>query len=245
MKQQHKTALVTGASGGIGRAIALRLAADGFAIAVHYAGRQEIADQVVREIEQAGGRAMTVHGDVAEPEQMRRAFDQATQLTGSIDVVVHNAGIMSNLPIPGGDLAQFDRLLRTNLRGAFVVLGEAAQRVPSGGRIIALSTSVIGKAFPTYGPYIASKAGVEGLVHVLANELRGRNVAVNAIAPGPVGTELFYQGKSEQQIAQIANLAPMERLGTPDDIARAVAFLAGPDGGWVNAQVLRVNGGMV
>ncbi|NKJ23105.1 SDR family oxidoreductase [Dyella sp. SG609] len=245
MSQQQKTALVTGASGGIGRAIALRLAADGFAVAVHFAGNPATAGKVVKEIEQAGGRAAAMQGDVAEPEDMRRVFDAAAQLTGAVDVVVHSAGIMSNLPIAGGDLAQFDRLIRTNLRGAFVVLGEAAQRVPPGGRIIALSTSVIGKAFPTYGPYIASKAGVEGLVHVLANELRGRNVAVNAIAPGPVGTELFYQGKSEQQIAQIANLAPMERLGTPDDIARAVAFLAGPDGAWVNAQVLRVNGGMV
>jgi len=245
MSQQQKTALVTGASGGIGRAIALRLAADGFAVAVHYAGNPATADKVVREIEQAGGRAAAMQGDVAEPEDMRRVFEAAAQLTGAVDVVVHSAGIMSNLPIAGGDLAQFDRMIRTNLRGAFVVLGEAAQRVPAGGRIIALSTSVIGKAFPTYGPYIASKAGVEGLVHVLANELRGRNVAVNAIAPGPVGTELFYQGKSEQQIAQIANLAPMERLGTPDDIAHAVAFLAGPDGAWINAQVLRVNGGMV
>jgi 3-oxoacyl-[acyl-carrier protein] reductase len=245
MSQQQKTALVTGASGGIGRSIALRLAADGFAVAVHYAGNPATADKVVREIEQAGGRAAAMQGDVAEPEDMRRVFEAAAQLTGAVDVVVHSAGIMSNLPIAGGDLAQFDRMIRTNLRGAFVVLGEAAQRVPAGGRIIALSTSVIGKAFPTYGPYIASKAGVEGLVHVLANELRGRNVAVNAIAPGPVGTELFYQGKSEQQIAQIANLAPMERLGTPDDIAHAVAFLAGPDGAWVNAQVLRVNGGMV
>jgi len=245
MSKQQKTALVTGASGGIGRSIALRLAADGFAVAVHYAGNPATADKVVREIEQAGGRAAAMQGDVAEPEDMRRVFEAAAQLTGAVDVVVHSAGIMSNLPIAGGDLAQFDRMIRTNLRGAFVVLGEAAQRVPAGGRIIALSTSVIGKAFPTYGPYIASKAGVEGLVHVLANELRGRNVAVNAIAPGPVGTELFYQGKSEQQIAQIANLAPMERLGTPDDIAHAVAFLAGPDGAWVNAQVLRVNGGMV
>jgi len=245
MSQQQNTALVTGASGGIGRSIALRLAADGFAVAVHYAGNPATADKVVREIEQAGGRAAAMQGDVAEPEDMRRVFEAAAQLTGAVDVVVHSAGIMSNLPIAGGDLAQFDRMIRTNLRGAFVVLGEAAQRVPAGGRIIALSTSVIGKAFPTYGPYIASKAGVEGLVHVLANELRGRNVAVNAIAPGPVGTELFYQGKSEQQIAQIANLAPMERLGTPDDIAHAVAFLAGPDGAWVNAQVLRVNGGMV
>jgi 3-oxoacyl-[acyl-carrier protein] reductase len=245
MNQPQKTALVTGASGAIGRAIALRLAADGFAVAVHYVGRPDAAEQVVREIEQAGGHALSTQGDVAEPDDIRRVFDAAAQLTGAVDVVVHSAGIMSNLPIPGGDLTQFDQLIRTNLRGAFVVLGEAAQRVPSGGRIIALSTSVIGKAFPTYGPYIASKAGVEGLVHVLANELRGRQVAVNAIAPGPVGTEMFYRGKSEARIAEIANLAPMERLGTPDDIARAVAFLAGPDGAWVNAQVLRVNGGMV
>ncbi|WP_346949866.1 SDR family NAD(P)-dependent oxidoreductase, partial [Dyella sp.] len=156
MSQQQKTALVTGASGGIGRAIALRLAADGFAVAVHFAGNPATAGKVVKEIEQAGGRAAAMQGDVAEPEDMRRVFDAAAQLTGAVDVVVHSAGIMSNLPIAGGDLAQFDRLIRTNLRGAFVVLGEAAQRVPPGGRIIALSTSVIGKAFPTYGPYIAS-----------------------------------------------------------------------------------------
>lgn len=245
MTQQQKTALVTGASGGIGRAIALRLAADGFAVAVHYAGNPATAAQVVEEIQQAGGRAAATQGDVAEPDDVRRVFDAAAQLTGTVDVVVHSAGIMSNLPIAGGDLAQFDRMIHTNLRGAFVVLGEAAQRVPDGGRIIALSTSTIGRAFPTYGPYIASKAGVEGLVRVLANEMRGRNVAVNAIAPGPVGTELFYQGKSEERIAEIAKFAPMERIGTTDDIAGVAAFLAGPDGLWVNGQVLRVNGGMV
>jgi len=243
MSQQQKTALVTGASGGIGRAIALRLAADGFAVAVHYAGNPATADKVVREIEQAGGRAAAMQGDVAEPEDMRRVFEAAAQLTGAVDVVVHSAGIMSNLPIAGGDLAQFDRMIRTNLRGAFVVLGEAAQRVPAGGRIIALSTSVIGKAFPTYGPYIASKAGVEGLVHVLANELRGREITVNAVAPGPVATELFLEGKSEEVIAQIANQAPLGRVGQPDEIASAVSFLAGPDGAWVNSQVVKVNGG--
>ena len=244
-QQNSKTALVTGASGGIGRAIALRLAADGFAVAVHYAGNPDTADRVVREIEQTGGRAAAMQGDVAEPEDMRRVFDAAAQLTGALDVVVHSAGVMSNLPIAGGDLAAFDRMIRINLRGAFVVLSEAAQRVPSGGRIIALSTSTIGRSFPTYGPYIASKAGVEGLVRVLANEMRGRNVAVNAVAPGPVGTDLFFQGKSDERIAEIARFAPMERLGTPEDVAGAVAFLAGPDGLWVNGQVLRVNGGMV
>jgi 3-oxoacyl-[acyl-carrier protein] reductase len=122
-------------------------------------------------------------------------------------------------------------------------LGKAARHVSSGGRIIAFSSSVLAKAFPAYGPYIASKAGVEGLVHVLANELRGRNITVNAVAPGPVATELFLAGKTEAQIAQLSKIPPLERLGQPEDIAAVVSFLAGPDGGWVNAQVLRANGG--
>lgn len=147
------------------------------------------------------------------------------------------------VPIAPANLAEFDRTIGTNLRGAFLVLAEAAQRLSEGGRIVALSSSVIAKNFPGYGPYIASKAGVEGLVHVLANELRGRGITVNAIAPGPVGTELFLDGKTDAQIAQIAQLSPLGRIGTPDEIAAAAAFLVGPDGGWVNSQVLRVNGG--
>lgn len=244
MNKQIKTALVTGASGGIGRAIALRLASDGFAIAVHYAGNPAKANEVVAEIEQAGGRALAVQGDIADAQDVTRLFDTAGQLSGSVDVVVHSAGIMANFPIAGGDVDAFDRIIRTNLRGSFLVLGKAAETLQRGGRIIALSTSVIAKAFPTYGAYVASKAGVEGLVHVLANELRGRDITVNAVAPGPVGTVLFFNGKSDEQIAQISKLAPLERIGTPDDIAKAVSFLAGPDGGWVNGQVVRVNGGM-
>ena len=134
-------------------------------------------------------------------------------------------------------------MIATNLRGAFLVLGQAARHISEGGRIIAFSSSVLAKAFPTYGPYIASKAGVEGLVHVLANELRGRNVTVNAVAPGPVATELFLNDKTEAQIEQLSKLPPLERLGQPEDIANVVSFLAGPDGGWVNGQVLRINGG--
>jgi 3-oxoacyl-[acyl-carrier protein] reductase len=134
-------------------------------------------------------------------------------------------------------------VIATNLRGAFLVLGQAARHISEGGRIIAFSSSVLAKAFPTYGPYIASKAGVEGLVHVLANELRGRNVTVNAVAPGPVATELFLNDKTPEQIEQLSKLPPLERLGQPEDIAKVVSFLAGPDGGWVNGQVLRINGG--
>src|ERR1700756_1508574 len=238
-----KVALVTGASGGIGRVVAKRLASDGFAVAVHYAGNPAKAETVVTEIKGAGGKAVAVQADVAKPADVERLFKQTLEAFGTIDVVVHTAGIMPLLPIAGGDVETFDKVISTNLRGAFVVLAQAAHHVSSGGRIIAFSSSVIAKAFPTYGPYIASKAGVEGLVRVLNNELRGRNVTVNAVAPGPVATELFLKDKSQAQIEQFSKLAPLERLGQPEDIANVVSFLAGPDGAWVNGQVLRANGG--
>ena len=243
MNASTRTAVITGASRGIGRAIALRLARDGFSIVANYAGNTKAADALVAEIETAGGRAVAIQGDVAEPADVARVFDTAQERFGRIDVVVNSAGVMPYVPIASGDVETFDKVIRTNLRGAFVVLGEAARRLGEGGRIIAVSTSVIAKALPTYGPYIASKAGVEGLVHVLANELRGRGITVNAIAPGPVATDLFFDGKTAEQIDRIAKLAPLERIGTPEEIANAVAFLAGPDGAWVNAQIVRVNGG--
>ena len=240
-----KMALVTGASGGIGRVVAKRLASDGLAVAVHYAGNPAKAETVVAEIKGAGGKAFAVQADVAKPVDVERLFKQTLEAFGTIDVVVHSAGIMPLLPIAGGDVETFDKVISTNLRGAFVVLAQAAQHVSSGGRIIAFSSSVIAKAFPTYGPYIASKAGVEGLVRVLANELRGRNITVNAVAPGQVETDLFLKGKSDARIDELKKMNPLERLGQPEDMANLVSFLAGPDGGWINAQVLRANGGFV
>jgi 3-oxoacyl-[acyl-carrier protein] reductase len=238
-----KSAIVTGASGGIGRVVAKRLASDGFAVAVHYAGNPAKAEAVVTEIKGAGGKAIAVQADVAKPADVQTLFKQTLEAFGTIDVVVHTAGIMPLLPISGGDVETFDKVIATNLRGTFLVLGQAAQHVPAGGRIITFSTSVIAKSFPTYGPYIASKAGVEGLVRVLANELRGRNITVNAVAPGPIPTELFLKGKTQAQIEEFKKLPPLERLGQAEDIAGVVSFLAGPGGGWVNAQVLRANGG--
>ena len=240
-----KSVIVTGASRGIGRAVAIRLAGDGFAVAVNYAGNATKAEEVVTEIKSHGGQAIAVKANVANGAEVKHLFKETIDIFGGIDVVVNCAGIMPLSPIAEGDLELFDKVITTNLRGTFVVLGQAARTVSSGGRIIVFSSSVIAMAFPTYGPYIASKAGVEGLVRVLANELRGRNITVNAVAPGPVATELFLTGKSEAQIDQLRKLSPLERLGQPEDIANVVSFLAGPDGGWINGQTLRANGGFV
>jgi 3-oxoacyl-[acyl-carrier protein] reductase len=238
-----KVAIVTGASRGIGRSIAERLAADGFSVVVNYAGNSVEAQEVVNKITAANGKAKAVKANVGSAEDVEQLFAETLQTFGQLDVVVNNAGTMPLSLIAKGDVETFDKVIGTNLRGTFLVFAQAAQHIAEGGRIIAFSSSVLAKSFPTYGPYIASKAGVEGLVPVLANELRGRNITVNAVAPGPTGTKLFLDGKTPEQISQLSKLAPLERLGQPEDIANVVSFLAGPDGAWVNAQILRVNGG--
>jgi len=238
-----KVAIVTGASGGIGGAVAARLASDGFDVVATYAGHSTAADAVISDAKKIGRRGLAVKVDVARAEDVEQLFSATLDTWGRVDVVVNSAGIMPMGLIAELDVDVFDKVIATNLRGTFLVFSQAAKLLGNGGRIIAFSSSVLAKSFPTYGAYIASKAGVEGLVPVLANELRGRNITVNAVAPGPVGTELFLKGKTPEQIATLGKLAPLERLGTPDDVARVVSFLAGPDGEWVNAQILRANGG--
>lgn len=241
-----KSAIVTGALRGIGREVAKRLASHGFAVAVNYASNAAKAEVVVvAEIKKAaaGGQAIAMQADVASAADVERLFKESVNAFGENNVVVNCAGIMPLSPIAGGDLDLFDKVINTNLCGIFVVLGQAARHVSQGGRIIAFSSSVIAKAFPSYGRYIASKASVEGLVQVLANELRGRNITVNAVAPGPTATDLFLSDKAEAQIEELRKQAPLERLGQPEDIANVVSFLAGPDGGWINGQVLHANGG--
>jgi 3-oxoacyl-[acyl-carrier protein] reductase len=241
--KSSKVAVVTGGSRGIGKAIALRLATDGFAVAIGYAGHHAQAEQTVAEIQAIGGNAFAIQGDVGKTADVDKLFSAALETLGRVDAVVSNAGVMELAPVKASSVAAFDRMMTTNVRGTFLVLAKAAELLGEGGRIVALSTSVIPKATPGYGPYIASKAAVEGLVHVLANELRGRGITVNAVAPGPVATDLFMKGKTEEQLAMLAKVPPLERLGQPIDIANAVAFLLGRDGAWVNSQVVRVNGG--
>jgi 3-oxoacyl-[acyl-carrier protein] reductase len=244
-EQSTKVALVTGASRGIGAAIAERLARDGFTVVINYAGNAEAAEALARKIEQTGGRALTAQADVADPAAVHRMFEAAETAFGGVDVLVNNAGIMPLARIADADDALFDRTVAVNLKGTFNTLREAARRLRDGGRIINFSTSVVGTKFETYGVYAATKAAVETLTGVLAKELRGRSISVNAVAPGPTGTDLFFNGKTQEQIERLSKAVPLERLGQPEDIANVVAFLAGPQGGWVNGQVLRANGGLV
>lgn len=241
----NKVAIVTGASRGIGAAVAQRLAKDGFTVVVNYASHAGEAEQLAGKIEAAGGKALTAQADVSDAAAVARLFDNTEAAFGGIDVLVNNAGIMRLATIADGDDALIDSQIAINLKGSIYTLREAARRLRDGGRIVNFSTSVVGLKLETYGVYVATKAAVEGLTGILAKELRGRNITVNAVAPGPTATALFLDGKSPELIERTSKMNPLERLGTPEDIAAAVAFLVGPDGAWINGQVLRANGGMV
>ncbi|HFI5310213.1 SDR family oxidoreductase [Serratia liquefaciens] len=241
----QQVAIVTGASRGIGAAIAERLAADGFTVIVNYSGNQALADKLVRKIEQSGGRALSARADVSDAAAVAQLFDRAEQAFGGVDILVNNAGVIALAPVAEMSDADADRLIDINLKGTFNTLREAAKRLRDNGRIINFSSSVVGLLQPSYGMYAASKAAVEALTSVLAKELRGRNITVNAIAPGPTATGLFLDGKTPELIDRLAKMAPLERLGQPQDIAAAVSFLAGADGAWINGQTLRANGGII
>jgi len=243
--ETHKVAIVTGASRGIGAAVAERLAGDGFTVVINYSGDAKSAEALARKIEGKGGRALTAKADVSDPNAVRGMFDAAEAAFGGVDVLVNNAGIMKLAKIADSDDALFDQQIAVNLKGSFNALREAAKRLREGGRIVNFSTSVVGTKLETYGVYTATKAAIETMTAILSKELRGRSITVNAVAPGPTATDLFLIGKSPELIDRFAKMNPPERLGTPTDIASVVAFLVGPDGSWINGQVLRANGGMV
>jgi 3-oxoacyl-[acyl-carrier protein] reductase len=240
-----KVAIVTGASRGIGAAVAERLAADGFTVVINYSGDTKSAETLVHKIEAGGGRALAVKADVSDPAAVRGLFDAAAAAFGGVDVLINNAGIMKLAKIADSDDALFDQQIAVNLKGSFNAMREAAKRLRDGGRIVNFSTSVVGTRLETYGIYAATKSAIETMTAILSKEMRGRNITVNAVAPGPTATDLFLTGKSPELIERLAKMSPLERLAAPEDIASVVAFLVGPDGGWVNGQVLRANGGMV
>jgi 3-oxoacyl-[acyl-carrier protein] reductase len=244
---QQQVAIVTGASRGIGACIAQRLAKDGYAVVINYAGNAAEADKVVSAITADGGAAIAIQADVADPAAVRSLFDDTIARLGRVDVLVNNAGIMPPaLPhLADTDDQTFDRLFSVNVKGSFNTMREAATRLQHGGRIINFSTSVIGLGLPGYAVYAATKGAIEVMTNILAKELRGKNISVNAVAPGPTATALFLDGKTPEVIERMSKMAPLERLGQPDDIAAAVSFLAGADGGWINGQTLRANGGLV
>ncbi len=242
---KNRTALVTGSSRGIGAAIAQRLAADGFNVVVNYAGSEAAAHQVVGKIEAAGGKAIAAQADVSDAAAVKQMLDTAEATFGGVDVLVNNAGIMKLAPIADSDDALFDSQVAINFKGTFNLLREAAHRLRHGGAIVNLSTSVVELKLETYGVYAGTKAAVEAMTAIMAKELRGRSITVNAVAPGPTATQLFLDGKPLEIVDRMSKMAPLERLGTPEDIANVVAFLAGPDGAWVNGQTLRANGGVV
>jgi 3-oxoacyl-[acyl-carrier protein] reductase len=239
-----RVALVTGGTGGIGLAVTNRLAQDGYAVAVHYVGNKAKADETVETIKAQGGKAIAVSGDVADEEAMAAAFDAIEAEFGGIDVVVNTAGIMLLSPIATLNLDDLDRMHRTNIRGTFVVSQQAARRLRKGGALINVSSSLTRLQFPTYGAYAASKGAVEAMTLVLAREMRGKDVTVNAVSPGPTATPLFLEGKDQAALDNLAKAAPLERIGTPDDIAEAIVFLAGP-ARWINGQTIYANGGII
>jgi 3-oxoacyl-[acyl-carrier protein] reductase len=238
-------AIVTGGSRGIGRAVARKLGADGFQVVIGYAGNKEAADETVAAITDQGGRAIAVAGDIADEAAVSHIFDLAEATFGPVDVVVNAAGRMALATVAELDLDELDAIHRTNIRGTFVVNQQAARRLRPGGSIVNFSTSVVGLQFPRYAAYATSKGAVEALTLILARELRGKNITVNAVAPGPTATDLFFNANDQAAIDRLAKQPPLERLGTPEDIAQVVAFLASPAGHWVNGQVLRANGGII
>ncbi|HDL7422952.1 TPA: SDR family oxidoreductase [Yersinia enterocolitica] len=241
----QQVAIVTGASRGIGAAIAERLAQEGYTVLINYSRADDEAEALVRKIQQAGGNALSAKGDISDPAAVAQLFTQAETAFGGVDALVNNAGIMSLSTVADSDDEHFDRQIAINLKGSFNGMREAARRLRNGGRIVNFSTSVVGLKLEKYAVYAATKAAVETMTAILAKELRGRDITVNAVAPGPTATDLFLNGKSAELIEKMAKMAPLERLGTPEDIAAAVAFLVGKDGGWINGQVLRANGGLI
>ncbi|WP_289078599.1 SDR family oxidoreductase [uncultured Thalassospira sp.] len=241
---ENRTAIITGASRGIGVALAKRLAKDGFAVVINYASSAQPAEELAESLKADGHKAIAIRADISRPDAVTALFDKTISEFGGVDVIVNNAGVMTTQPIAEMDDATYDAMMDINVRGTFNMLREGATHLRDHGRVINFSTTALHLKLPGYAVYNATKAAVEAMTAVYAKELRGRHITVNAVAPGPVATELFLNGKTDEQIAQFSKMPPLERLGQPEDIAGVVSFLAGTDSGWVDGQTIRANGGL-
>ena len=239
-----KVALITGASRGIGRAIAERLSQQGAAVVVNYATQANEAARLVSEIESAGGKALAIQADIGRVSEVVRLMDESLAHFGKLDILVNNAGLMFTKPVSTVTEAEFDLIFAVNVKGTFFACQQAATRLADGGRIINVSSSTTARIMPNYAAYVATKGAVEQLTRSLAGELGARRITVNVISPGPTETELFTAGKTPEQIKQFAQASAFGRLGQPMEIADVVAFLASDAAGWVTGQNLRVNGGI-
>jgi 3-oxoacyl-[acyl-carrier protein] reductase len=244
-KLAGKVALVTGASRGIGREIAEELARNGAKVVVNFASNPSKAEEVVNGIKQQGGEALAIQADISKVAEVEMMFQKTLDAFGQVDILVNNAGIMITKPIANMTEEDFDKQFAINVKGTYFACQQAALHMNANGRIINFSTSVVGSMFPTYSVYAATKGAVEQITRQLAKELGHKGITINAVAPGPINTELFKVGKSEEQIAGIVNLNAFGRLGEPEDISSVVLFLAGKESQWMTGQTIRVNGGFV
>jgi 3-oxoacyl-[acyl-carrier protein] reductase len=245
MRLEGKVALVTGASRGIGRAIAVRLGRDGASVVVNYSGNAEAAREAVAAVAEAGGKAVAVQADVGKVAEIERLFEEAIRQFGRLDILVNNAGSMFNKPLADVTEDEFDRIFAVNVRGTFFACQQATRRMAEGGRVVNFSSSTTALMLPTYSAYVATKGAVEQFSHVLAKELGPRGITVNVVSPGPTDTDLFGQGKTEQDKQRFAQMAALGRLGRPEDIADVVAFLASDEARWITGQNIRANGGLI
>lgn len=240
----NKVILVTGASRGIGAAVAKKIASEGAKVVINYAGNKEEADQTVQVIKDAGGDAIALKADVSKASEVTALFDAAIAHYGKIDVLINNAGIMITKLLKDTTDDDFTRQFDINVRGTFNTMREAATKLANNGTIINLSTTLTRVMIPTYGTYVATKGAVEQLTRVFAKEVGSRGITVNAVLPGPTNTELFIKGKTQEQIDRLASLNAFNRLGEVDDIAKVIVFLAGDDAKWISGQTIGLNGAM-